>query len=362
MAVPSTSVLTALNPLIRTCQVTAFFVFSINTKTWKAEIKRFNIFIGLFLIASIVLLHCIYWSSYFGFDAHGTQVGKVFMPKLVYMNMTILTITKLWMFWNRQKIVNLFKVIQEVDDKFKELNVLFDYKSERRMQILVIFGIIGSVLVCTVLTLLVQIGYMIDIDPSLSILNGYQFTCSFFLNFQVNTALIGIRRRFSAINNLLRQQKEPETAELKIITKVHLKLVEVTETFNYVYGTSTMLFVSTCFGWCCLFVFLMVMMPVIMWTEYIFVTLVHILINVIMIMILYSLFYFAEWMKSEVNILAKVLHENFNRTDMTLVKQQLRHLTVQVSNFKVEFSCGMVDFNWKFLFKVNFYKLIFLRI
>lgn len=352
MAVPS-SVLTAINPLITTCQITAFFLFTINTKTWQAELRRFNYMIGLTSIVSIITLHYIYWFSYFGFDAHGTEMAKIFMPKLVYLNLSMLTIIKMWIFWNRQKVASMLKIIQEVDDQLKELNIIFDYQSERRIQIVVIIGSTAVILTCTTLGLFVQMGYMIDIDSSLSILNAFGFTSTFFLNFQVATGLVGIRQRFSAVNSFLRYNKEQDMTELKIITKIHLKLTEVIESFNFVYGPPTMLFTSICFGWCCLFIFLTVMMPLIMWTDYIFVSLFNILINSIIFILLYSLFYYAEKMKSEVKMLTKMLHEILNRTDSGIYIEQIMHMILQISNFKVEFSCGLVDFNWKFLFKVR---------
>jgi len=113
------SVITSIKPLIIATQVTAFTLFSINTKTWKAEVKKFNIAIAIILIFLILIIHHMFWSTNLKFGAHGTEMTKAIMPKLVYCNIVIYSIVKLWNFSKRQKIVDFLRQIYEIDEKFK---------------------------------------------------------------------------------------------------------------------------------------------------------------------------------------------------------------------------------------------------
>ena len=125
------SVITSIKPLIIATQLTAFTLFSINTKSWKSEVKKFNILIGCISTSFSLSLHYLFWTSDLRFANQGTEITKNIMPMLVYSNLVIYTIVKLWNFFNTQKIVDFLRQIFQIDEVFKDLGIYFDYKRLR---------------------------------------------------------------------------------------------------------------------------------------------------------------------------------------------------------------------------------------
>lgn len=349
----SSSFLTSIKPLIVICQLTGFFLFQINTKIWRAEVKKLNILSSFVSITVCIACHYIYWSSYFGFDAHGTKIPKNIMPKLLYSNLIFYSLVKICLFWKRQKFAKLLWFIHQIDENFKELDVKFDYEEDRKMILKVCGGTFALIVVSSLIGLSVQLGYMINIDPTLSILNFCGFFYGSIIVFQNLTAMIGIRRRFVAFNKFLIQKINLDVKNLKILADIHLMLVDSIETFNSVYGLTIMLFITVGFGWFCLFIFMTLMVSIVMWTDFLFVSFYSIFVNLMFFSLVTSFFYYAEYAKKEEKKITKVLYKILCKNKCEDVKSGIRNLITQTCDLKAEFSCGLIDFNWKFFFKVR---------
>lgn len=141
-------------------------------------------------------------------------------------------------------------------------------------------------------------------------------------------------------------------SEMKILAKIHLMIIESIEMFNSVYGPVNMMCVALVFGWHCLFTFMTTMSSV-MWTKYTLVCLFDILLHAILFSNVLIVIFYGERAKSEGHKTVKLLYGILNETDCKIMKDQIQNMISQICDTKVEFSCGLVDFNWKFLFKVR---------
>lgn len=349
----SQSVITSIKPLIIATQLTAFTLFTIDTKKWKAEVKKVNILIGVLSSLFSISLHYIFWTSDLRFATKGTEITKNIFPMLIYSNLVIYTIVKLWNFFIPQKIVDFLKQIHQIDEKFKELGIYFDYKRDSRKIIHILIGIYSLIIVSTLISLFLHIGFLNSEGISLSLLNIYTYSCGSMLIFQLIAAMIGIRGRYEAVNSFLNLYPNLKIPQIKLISKIHLMTTESIEMFNSVYGPAVILFVALGFGWFCMFIFTIVMFPLVMWTDYLFVSLYNVLVNLISFFTVALLFYYGEWTKKEARKTVKLLYKMIDSASCEKIERKIQNMISQICDTKVEFSCGLVDFNWKFFFKVS---------
>ncbi|KAL7011803.1 hypothetical protein ACKWTF_014466 [Chironomus riparius] len=345
------SVITSIKPLIIATQLTAFMLFSINTKTWKAEVKKVNILIGFTSICLSLLIHYIFWLTNLRFHSHGTEMTKNIMPLLVYCNIVTYTIIKIWNFFNRQKIVDFLRQIYEIDSKFKDLGINFNYKNDRKLITKIILGMFALIIIGLAISLSISIAFFRFSGISVTFLNLYLFACKSMLIFQLISAMIGIRRRFEAVNIFLVLAPNLKIQEIEILSEIHLMTTESIEMFNIVYGPAVLLFISLGFGWFCMFIFVAVMFPPIMWTKFIFVSLYNIIVNIISFITVGIVFYYGESTKKEARRTVKLLYKMIEDANCEKVERKMQKMISQICDMKVEFSCGLVDFNWKFFFK-----------
>jgi len=173
------------------------------------------------------------------------------------------------------------------------------------------------------------------------------------LTFQIISAMIGIRRRYEAVNYFLIIKPNLKNPEIKILSRIHLMTTESIEMFNEVYGLAVVLFISLGFGWFCMFIFTLVMFPLIMWTDFLFVSLYNVLVNLMSFFTVAILFYYGEWTKKEARRTVKLLYKVIDSLECENLERKMQKMISQICDTKIEFSCGLVDFNWKFFFKVR---------
>lgn len=355
MSSPNSSILTSIKPFIIMSQITGFTLFTINPITWRAEIKMLNIINGLIEICINVILHAIFWSAYFNFDIQGTKIASTAFPKLIYATVFVYSLTKCWDFGIRHKMVDFVKHFHDIDEKFKELDVHFDYKNEGRKMLNVVIGIVALDVVMFFLAFCIQASFIADVDLSISIYTFFGNTCGFVITFQISTAMTGIRRRFTAINQFIENKINLKISNLKTLAEIHLMTTEAIEKFNFIHAPVIIVCLTKVFAWHCILSFMTLMMPSIMWTKYIMVTLYHNLTHFIMFMTIITVTYYAEWTQKERRKANNLLYRILGRCECALMREQIQNFIWQISDTKVEFSCGLMDFDWKFLFKVGNY-------
>ena len=349
----NSTALTAIRPLIFVLQVTGFATFSINPTNFKAEVKFWNILSAISAIGLNLLLHYIFWFSYFEFDVQGTEIAKSAIPKLVYSSIFVYSLVKILNFLNRRKIGKFIQKIHKIDEKFKDLDVHFDYRHEKLKIYQTLSLVCVLALVMSILGFCVQTSFSTSIDMSLSLFNFYCNVCGFFITYQLATAMVGIKIKFEAVNNFLTSKTDQKIQELQILTEIHFMTMELIEMFNSIFGPASMMCMALIFSWHCIISFMTVMMSSVMWTKYILVSLFHVLMHVVMMLTAVIVIYYGEHARNEGRKTVKLLYKKLNRVDCGKTAEKIQSWINQICDTKVEFSCGLVDFNWKFLFQVR---------
>ncbi|CAG9810464.1 unnamed protein product [Chironomus riparius] len=234
---------------------------------------------------------------------------------------------------------------------FKDLGINFNYKNDRKLITKIILGMFALIIIGLAISLSISIAFFRFSGISVTFLNLYLFACKSMLIFQLISAMIGIRRRFEAVNIFLVLVPNLKIQEIEILSELHLMTTESIEMFNIVYGPAVLLFISLGFGWFCMFIFVAVMFPPIMWTKFIFVSLYNIIVNIISFITVAIVFYYGESTKKEARRTVKLLYKMIEDANCEKVERKMQKMISQICDTKIEFSCGLVDFNWKFFFK-----------
>lgn len=353
---PSTkiSIYTSVTPLIFILQILGHVLFSINPKTWRAEIRKTNIFISMIFIVTTIGLHYVYWSSHFRYELHPIEMARNIIPKLVYGTVIVYSVVNIWIFLSRHKIVQFLRKIHEVDEKFKHLGVHFDYQDDRRKLIKILAKIFFLVIAGTITGLITQQYYTRKVDTtSLILLKFFRFKIGTLLIFQIIIGMIAIRRRFAAINEFLKYKINHKISDIKTLSEIHLMLTDSIEIFNLIYGPIILLYIAIGFGWFCLFIFLSVMMCLRPRNYSTFIAIYNTIVNIALLVTIFLIIYHSERTRKEGLKTKKLLYKMLSKNECKLLRESIQEMIFQISDTKNEFSCGLVDFNWKFLFKVS---------
>ena len=352
---PQHSIISSIQPLIYILQVTGYAIFTVNPSTWKADIKIFNILSGIATILANVFLHYLFWTSFFNFGMQETEVARTALPKLIYSCVLIYFLGKIFSFLNRQKIVKFLQKFCEIDEKFKELDIHFDYQSDRMRILRTLKLVCGAIPIISIIAFCIHLRHPVNVDMSMSIFIFFGNTSQFLITYQIILAMIGIRRRHAAVNNFIASKFDQKISDFQILSEIQLLIIEIFEIFNSIYGPVNMMCVALVFGWHCFSSFLIVMMSSVMWMNFTWVCIFHILMHFVMITSTIVVIYYCESAKDEGGKTVKVLYRKLSMADCRLVRERIQSLIWQILDTKVEFSCGLIDFNWKFLFQVRIF-------
>jgi hypothetical protein len=348
---PPSTFTSSIKPLTIVLQLTAFMLFTIDSKSFAIRFTFLNILVGITVIVVQCWIHYIFWQTYFDFIEIGVEVIKFGLPRLIYFTVTTYTLTKIWLFVRRHKIAEMMKNFTEIDEKFEELGLKIDYKKDRRniMKLLLLIAL----LIVTILALawITTRTSPINIDPFISIFHYDGFISSGLAIFQVLLAFHGIERRFAMINEQIKCQKF--TRDLKKLSEIHLRTTILIENFNQIYGVVMIFCTSVVFGWFCMFVFSVVMAESTYWVIMPLMMAFDTLINVFIIGSFVTIIFCAERAKGEGRKATKLLYNELHKCEDRRVCGDIQNFIHQIANTRTEFSCGLFDLSWGFLFKVR---------
>lgn len=203
----SASVLSSINPLIVASQITGFILFKIDTKSWRAKVTFWNIPPTIFSICMNAFIHFVFWNTYFTqtFKFHDSEVIRLTIPRLIYVNVLSFTLIKIMLFIKRQKVMKMLKLLSDIDEKFLDLNLKFNYGLQRQKLKLTLLGCLTlAFLVVTISFICYQI-YNIRIDPMVALMQFWAFLASVMTSHHVLVGLIGIRHRFELMNLFIKR-------------------------------------------------------------------------------------------------------------------------------------------------------------
>lgn len=354
------SILSSLNPLLIASQTLGYNLFFIDQKNWKAELNLWSFFLITEAIICNISFHFIFWNTILDAvcDFHSTNIIRSTIPRLVYVNLVGYTSTQIWLFFKRQKAVKILKLLSEIDEKFLELKEKFDYQKQKRK---ITISLIFFTFFITTITILARISFYIynfNIGLSLSFLQLYSYLCCMIIFHHISIGFIGIRQRFEKLNFFIKNHALNESLAKKL-AEIHFKICQLIEAFNGVYGFVILLSAASSFGWFCLFIFSIASnSPHFTWKTIIF-TIIDFFTNTSFLTAFFSLIKRAENAKNEGKATKNLLHEILHKEGDFGEREMLKDFIYQIDTANLEFSTGLFDFNYHFLFKVSFLSLNF---
>lgn len=177
---------------------------------------------------------------------------------------------------------------------------------------------------------------------------------SIFLS-QVIWFIVAVNQRLGAINFLLRNKKTITAHQLKIISKVHLKITKTIETMNESYCLIMMIFIGGSFCMFNLFLFHVKSFIFSSNAETLSFFLGKNLIHIYSFALTLMVIVVASRTPNEARRITRTLFEMIQKhEDEEEMNFQLFNLIQQISLSQNEFSCGLFIFNWKLCFKVKY--------
>ncbi|CAH1733622.1 unnamed protein product [Chironomus riparius] len=342
------SIVNTANPMIFISKFTGYALFSFNPRTFKVCFTKFDIFALFATICVSLALNCIYWKSIVEAGVNVNQISRASFPILVYSDYLVNVASTGWIFLNRNKISELLKSFRGIDENFKEVGVQFDYGRQR-------LAIIKSIVL-----VLIGMTFWISLDLYIIItskfINDLQFTIIIFWS---NLCMIlQIHHHVAIINAIksrameLQQALHKKSPNIQKVSKIHLEIIEIISNFNRIFSPIMLLYFANGFAWSCISIFDIVTFPDAVWSNLLSPALLvggHCAMEfLIVIIVIYSV----EGVKVEFDKLKKICCRMLNDTNGNeRMEVEVSKFLTQVTTLKVKFTGGVVDFDWKLLFK-----------
>lgn len=220
------SVLKSLKPLILASQITGFTLFEIDSNTWKAKIRFWNIFPATVSILMNFLIHIIFWNTFFtvAFDFQESQIIKLNVPRLIYINVLAFTVMKISTFLKRNKTVKMLKLLNEIDENFLSLKLKLNYESQqRKLKQSLTISILLAITLVTISFICHKI-YRMNVDTWVSVMQLWAFFASVMVTHHIFVGLIGIRHRYELLNFYLKNNHHLDGYTIKHLAELHLMI------------------------------------------------------------------------------------------------------------------------------------------
>lgn len=355
----SKSIVESLYPIIFTSKLFGFSLFTINPASWLPSYEKIDFFATIFFIFMNILLNFIYWTSSFGFTSDGftNKILEVSAPLLIFVDYLINATAVVWFFIKRKKICKLLKIFNEIDENFlTEFDIKFDYKKSRFKLLKWLLALLILISVINTVDFVVIKSSGIPMNNKDFILVFWNFYAQNFHHFNQIVAMHGIKRRLQVLNHLIKLSKNVKINEL---SKIHLKIVDAVHIFNQIFPPITMLYFANLFCWLCLLIFDMATCKKNNFSEFFQAFAMNVPHSIYLIGILYLVIKTAESVKTEVRKCLINLCEINNGCERKEMKKEIGQFSYQIVNVPMEFSSGLIDYDWKFMFKVRKLKAIF---
>lgn len=362
----------AIRPLHVMSKLSGVTMFTINAKTLKPQIKVYDVLIIIGVIAVSFFLNKQFWNLLSGNKNFlESRLLKIIFPFLIYGKFFINILAMIWSFMTRAKISKIVEKITEIDDlvravdvfcqqwfiflfpQFTSLQIDFKYRSMRRTMT----AFVGCVTVLEIL--LITISHFTEIiygDTTkglvwLIILCSVQ-TLTMFLC-QVIFFILTIKRRFTAINDFIKETPVVRLSDLKLVSRIHLKLTETIEVMNKSYCVCMMLFLTGAFCLLNVFLYCLKVLIAISNFEFFVVFSGKILLNFYTFTMTMFVIFIANRTSQQARRTIRMLFEILHSADYDdEFITQLLNFVDQISNSQTVFSCGLLNFDFKLFFKV----------
>lgn len=239
--------------------------------------------------------------------------------------------------------------------QFMKLQIDFDYKAMRRKMSIFISLILILEIILLAISFYTEKTYGLNKYNALLwliILSNVQ-TLSMFLS-QVIFFILVIKARFTAINDFIEQTAVVRIEDLRMISRIHLKLTETIEVMNKSYCICLMFFLTGAFCLLNVFLYCLKVLIVLSNFEFFIVFSGKILLNVYSFSLTMFVIFIANRTSQQARRTIRVLFDLLYSADYDdEFTTQLLTFVDQISNSQTVFSCGLLNYDFKLYFKVN---------
>ncbi|KAG5669070.1 hypothetical protein PVAND_016970 [Polypedilum vanderplanki] len=341
------SILISIRPLIFISKLAGLSLFTINSKTCQAAVTRLDLFAIFVTIFMHLFFNFVYWRSVLGPDIDDitNEILEVSTPLLLYVDYLINAFAIFWFFLKRRKIVELILRFAEIDENLAmEFGIKFNYKRQRN-KIAVL--LLATMMVATLININ---DFITSAGIKINSLEFYNFDIIFFLwnslcqIIQFCCFVVGmraIRQRFKLVGHCVNDRLNA----IKILNKIHLKIAKIVQDFNEIFTPIMFMHFADIFCWLCFLIFDIVTYP---WKNFFETLAMNIPHSVYMISFIIATIKTAESVKSEAKKCVAKLHDVSGEVKD---KNEIFQFLIQLITMPVKFTCGLIDFDWKMLFK-----------
>jgi hypothetical protein len=235
------------------------------------------------------------------------------------------------------------KIFSEIDENFK-----FDYKSEK-IKNFKIFSLISlfatSLSACDCFSFYLS-GVEIHKLDLIYLFWSYYAQVIFITS--VYVLIRGIFERSKKLReNLLKNKNGCKNYILQNSPKTHLKIIKLISKFNEIFSLPIFLYFSNFFCWICVLIFDVSTHNSKNCREFIGMMMMNIPHTIYMFAAIIILVKSIENIKEEIQKCLTEIFEHSNESENFL------RFSTQIVQLPIKFSCGLIDFDWKMVFKVR---------
>lgn len=189
-------------------KIGGFTVFTINPKTLKVRLTILDVGIYLLSISVSIWSYISFWEFFSERVSHGSEITNLTLPILVFYDLTVMFINFLSQIFLRFRIAGIFEKFIRVDEKLTELNVHFDYRSQRSS--LIVYCIILYVILAAIIGIHFAIFYLNQLNGgllscALTVFHGSYNLMSFITYYnQYALLMYAVKMRFAKLNQCLK--------------------------------------------------------------------------------------------------------------------------------------------------------------
>jgi hypothetical protein len=324
-------------------------IFTIDPQKPSVEVTKLNYFAILVIILSNTLLGCSYWTIDF-FFSFTIQVADKSEPFLIFMDHFICVFTIYWMFRHRHGVLRILNILNEIDGIFMENGIEIDHGNLRKKTLVItvlcwLYAGASSSIVAYLMGLFSSFSGIILATFTMWI---YWLSLSFQLHYGFMVYAISIRCR----TMIIWIQQHP--LNLRKISKIHLRIVEIMKLFNSIFSQICMLFIGSLFSWNCFGAFAFTIMRKSTINE--FITSVALALNLVFSTILFCFVVrYCERILESKEMMIESLYCLKNKTLIIgcEIGDEISGFINQILHTSIRVRCNFFDINWKFLFHVS---------
>lgn len=339
------SFLSSISPTLFALKITGYFLFSINTNQWTLKVSKVDILAILSTIFYQFMLNFIYLRSLFN-DAYASFPNKILAvstPALIFYDYFVNFIAIVWIFLKRISFVKIVRFFSEVDE---ELDFTLNYNKDKIKNLKMLLSMSIFMIILNISDYFALQLADIKVTGSDMVLLAWNYISQIIQLTSQIVLIYEIKKRIEAMNAKINSKS------IKNIAKIHLKVIKIVGEFNKTFSPLLFFYFANFFCWLCVLIFDIVSCPYKNFGHTMSLIMMNIPHALYMISMVFFIIKATEGVKSENQKLLMKVHENI--VENGDLSEDFVKFSTQIVSLPVKFSCGLITFDWRLFFKVNF--------